>query len=100
MKQPTLYLPHGGGPCFFMEPPPDEPSRWVALAHYLRTLASTLPARPDALLVVSAHWDTPRPTVLAAAAPPLLFDYYNFPPSTYELEYPAPGAPQLADKVR
>ncbi len=100
MKQPSIYLPHGGGPCFFMDPPADEPSRWVAMAAYLRGLPETLPARPEALLVVSAHWERPRPTVLAGANPGLLFDYYNFPPQTYRLAYPAPGAPDLAVRVR
>ena len=100
MRQPAIYLPHGGGPCFFMDPPPDEPTRWVAMEAYLRGLAAKLPARPDALLVISAHWEMPQPTVLAAAAPALLFDYYNFPPHTYRLTYPAPGAPDLAGRVR
>jgi aromatic ring-opening dioxygenase catalytic subunit (LigB family) len=100
MRQPTIYLPHGGGPCFFMEPPPDEPTRWVAMEAYLRSLPSMLPGRPDALLIISAHWEMPRPTVLAAAAPELLFDYSNFPPHTYRLTYPAPGAPELAARVR
>ncbi len=100
MRQPSIYIPHGGGPCFFMPPPPDEPSRWVAMASYLRSLPSLLPARPDALLVISGHWETPRPTVLAAPNPGLLFDYYGFPPYTYQLTYPAPGAPELAGRVR
>lgn len=100
MRQPSIYLPHGGGPCFFMDPPADEPSRWVAMAAYLRSLPDSLPARPDALLVISAHWEMPRPTVLSAANPGLLFDYYNFPPHTYQLTYPAPGAPALATRVR
>jgi len=98
--QPSIYLPHGGGPCFFMDPPQDEPTRWVAMAAYLRSLPSLLPSRPDALLVISAHWEMPRPTVLAAAHPGLLFDYSNFPPHTYRLTYPAPGAPGLAAKVQ
>lgn len=98
--QPSIYLPHGGGPCFFMPPPPEEPQRWVAMEAYLRSLPSLLPRRPDALLVISAHWEMPRPTVLASKQPDLLFDYSNFPPYTYELTYPAPGAPELAAKVR
>jgi aromatic ring-opening dioxygenase catalytic subunit (LigB family) len=98
--QPSIYLPHGGGPCFFMDPPQDEPTRWVAMAAYLRSLPSMLPNRPDALLVISAHWEMPRPTLLAAARPGLLFDYSNFPPHTYRLTYPAPGAPELAAKVQ
>jgi aromatic ring-opening dioxygenase catalytic subunit (LigB family) len=100
MKQPSIYLPHGGGPCFFMDPPPDDPTRWVAMEAYLRDLPSMLPSRPDALLIISGHWEMKRPTVLAAARPGLLFDYYNFPPHTYRLTYPAPGAPDLAARVR
>ncbi|MEI9983801.1 MAG: class III extradiol ring-cleavage dioxygenase [Aliidongia sp.] len=100
MRQPSIFLPHGGGPCFFMDPPAEDPIRWVALEAYLRSLPSLLPARPDALLVVSAHWETPVPTVLTKASPGLLFDYYNFPPHTYQLTYPAPGAPELAGRVR
>jgi aromatic ring-opening dioxygenase catalytic subunit (LigB family) len=98
--QPSIYFAHGGGPCFFMDPPPEDPTRWVAMEAYLRGLSATLPRKPDALLVVSAHWEMPRPTVLAGAHPGLLYDYSNFPPHTYRLTYPAPGAPELAAKVR
>jgi len=83
-----------------MDPPPEDPARWVALQAYLQSLPSRLPGRPDALLVVSAHWEAPRPTVLAAAHPELLFDYYGFPPQTYRLTYPAQGAPHLGARVR
>ncbi len=100
MIQPAIYIPHGGGPCFFMDPPPDEPARWVAMGDYLRNLHTMLPARPDALLVISGHWEMGKPTVLAAARPGLMFDYYGFPPYTYQLTYPAPGAPELARTVR
>ncbi len=100
MKQPAIFIPHGGGPCFFMDPPPDDPLRWVAMEAYLRGLPGLLPARPDALLVISAHWEQVRPTVLAKQAPGLLYDYFNFPPHTYRITYPAPGAPALAARVR
>lgn len=100
MRQPSIYLPHGGGPCFFMEPPPDEPERWVAMEAYLRSLPQLLPQRPDALLVISAHWEMSRPTVLSSERPGLLFDYYGFPPHTYQLTWPAPGAPGLGRRVR
>jgi aromatic ring-opening dioxygenase catalytic subunit (LigB family) len=100
MKQPSIYIPHGGGPCFFMPPPPDEPTRWVGLENYLRKLPEMLPRRPDALLIVSGHWEMQKPTVLAAPKPALLFDYFGFPPHTYQLKYPAPGAPELASQVR
>ena len=100
MRQPAIFIPHGGGPCFFMDPPADEPERWVAMAAYLRGVPAMLPGRPSALLVISGHWEMPQATVLAAPRPGLLFDYYNFPPYTYRLTYPAPGAPELAARVR
>lgn len=99
-RQPTLYLPHGGGPCFFMEWTMGPADTWEATAAWLRGISASLPAEPSGLLVVSAHWEQPVPTVLASTAPPLLFDYSGFPPHTYELTWPAPGAPELAHRVR
>lgn len=99
-RLPSLFIPHGGGPCFFMEPPPNDPHAWDAMAAYLRGIAASLPAKPRAILAVSAHWETPRPTVTTAARPSMLFDYYGFPEHTYELDYPAPGSPVLASRVR
>ena len=99
-RLPTLFIPHGGGPCFFMDPPPNDPHAWDAMAAYLRGIAASLPAKPRAILVISAHWETPRPTVMTNARPSMLFDYYGFPEHTYKLEYPAPGSPGLASRVR
>lgn len=99
-RMPGLYIPHGGGPCFFMEPPPQDPHVWDGMATYLRGIADALPARPRAILVVSAHWECPVPTVNTGASPGMLFDYYGFPEHTYRLRYPAPGAPALAARVR
>lgn len=98
MRQPTLFVPHGGGPCFFMDwNPTDE---WDAMAAWLRTLPDLVPEPPSALLVVSAHWEEPTVTVQSGANPPLLYDYYGFPPHTYELTWPAPGAPEVAVRVQ
>jgi aromatic ring-opening dioxygenase catalytic subunit (LigB family) len=72
---------------------------WDRLAAYLRGLDQSLGVRPKAVLVISGHWEEPRPTVNVSAQPPLLFDYYNFPEHTYRLTYPAPGAPDLARRV-
>jgi aromatic ring-opening dioxygenase catalytic subunit (LigB family) len=99
-KLPTLYLPHGGGPCFFMEWTMGPRDMWDKMAAYLRNIEKTLPQNPKALLVISAHWETQVPTVLAQEAPPLLFDYYGFPPHTYQLTWPAPGDPALAKRVQ
>ena len=95
--QPSLYIPHGGGPCFFMEWPGDP---WKNMEAYLRTLPSTLAEQPRAILVISAHWERKIPTVTANPQPPLIYDYTGFPAHTYELRYDAPGSPELAQRVR
>lgn len=98
-RQPAIYIPHGGGPCFFMDYPEDR-DPWRALGDFLRSLPSALPERPRAILVASGHWEEPAFTVNTGEAPPLLYDYYGFPEHTYRLNYPAPGAPALAQRVR
>jgi aromatic ring-opening dioxygenase catalytic subunit (LigB family) len=55
---------------------------------------------PKALLIVSAHWEARAPTVLASERPPLLYDYYGFPASSYSIAWPAPGQPAVAARVR
>lgn len=88
-----LYIPHGGGPLPLMgEPSHDQ------IVKFLRAAPTTL-GRPKAIVVVSAHWECPTPTVTAGASPPLIYDYTGFPPETYRLKYPAPGAPDLADRL-
>jgi len=99
-RLPTLFIPHGGGPCFFMDPPPGAPHAWDCMADYLRGVAASIGKRPKAILVISAHWETERPTVNSGHNPPLLFDYRGFPEHTYRLKYPAPGSPGLASRVR
>jgi len=95
-RQPSLYVPHGGGPCFFMD---DPAGTWTGMAAFLRGLPDLLPAPPKAILIVSGHWETEGFAFTAAPNPPLLFDYYGFPPHTYDLGYPAPGDPALADRA-
>jgi aromatic ring-opening dioxygenase catalytic subunit (LigB family) len=100
-RLPTLYIPHGGGPCFFMETPSGLPrDLWDRMAAYLRGIDASLGRRPQNVLVVSGHWETERPTVNTATRPPLLFDYYGFPEHTYRLTYPVAGSPPLARHVR
>lgn len=93
---PSLYIPHGGGPCFFMDWTLGPADTWDRMAAWLGGLIGGLPSRPKAILVISAHWECPVPTVSTAAAPDLIFDYYNFPEHTYRLSWPAPGDPALA----
>ena len=97
MTLPTLFVPHGGGPCFFMDPvggPPD--AMWRPMQAYLAALIATLPERPRAILLVSGHWETFEITVHVGERPGLLFDYYGFPEHTYRLGWDAPGAPGVA----
>jgi aromatic ring-opening dioxygenase catalytic subunit (LigB family) len=93
---PALFIPHGGGPCFFME---DPQGLWTKMSAFLRDIPMALGRVPRAVLVVSAHWREAAPTVHAGTHPGLLFDYYNFPADTYRLTWPAPGAPKLAARV-
>ena len=72
---------------------------WDKLASWIRGIDGSLPESPRALLVISAHWETAVPTILASTHPPLLFDYNGFPPHTYELEWAAPGSPELATRI-
>ena len=96
---PTLFIPHGAGPCFFMEWTMGPKDTWERLATWLRSIDGSLPETPRALLVVSAHWETTAPTVLASSHPPLLYDYSGVPKHTYELEWAAPGSPELATRI-
>jgi aromatic ring-opening dioxygenase catalytic subunit (LigB family) len=96
---PVAYLPHGGGPWPFVDLgfPRNELD---ALAGYLRSVRSLPKTPPKALLVISAHWEEAVPTVSTSSAPPMLYDYYGFPPESYQVQWSAPGAPALAAKVQ
>lgn len=74
-----------------------EPSH-DAMVDYLRSVEADI-GTPKAIVVVSAHWECPEPAITAAPSPGLYFDYYGFPPETYELEYAAPGSPELANTL-
>jgi aromatic ring-opening dioxygenase catalytic subunit (LigB family) len=75
------------------------PDTWHAPQRFLEGLAATLPGPPEALIVVSGHWEEPAFTASAAPAPKLIFDYSGFPEHTYRLTWPAPGNPELAGRV-
>ena len=89
-RMPAVYLGHGAPPLV------DDPL-WVA---ELAAWAGALP-RPRAILMVSAHW-TEAPLTVGATAPgvPLVYDFYGFPERYYEAKYPAPAAPELAERLR
>lgn len=96
-RMPTIFIPHGGGPCFFMEWNPRD--AWDKMAAFLRGIGASLPQRPKAIVMVSAHWLESDFGVTSGSQPELIYDYYGFPSHTYELRYPAPGEPHLAERV-
>lgn len=93
---PTYYIPHGGGPCFFMD---DPDGTWTSMASFLRSLPDQLPMPPKAIIVISGHWETAGFRLTASPRPPLLFDYYGFPAHTYQLRYDVPGSPDTAARA-
>ena len=88
----TIYIPHGGGPL----PLIDEVNN-KNLNEYLRSIPGSI-TKPDAIIVISAHWEASVISITSNPNPPLLFDYHGFPPETYEYQYPASGQPQLAER--
>ncbi|HKV98093.1 MAG TPA: class III extradiol ring-cleavage dioxygenase [Gammaproteobacteria bacterium] len=87
---PTLFISHGSPMLAVDESQP---------AHgFLRNLGGTLP-RPEAILVISAHWETAAPRVNGAVHLDTIHDFYGFPEPLYELRYPAPGNHALAKDV-
>jgi len=96
---PVAFVPHGGGPWPFVEMGLD-PTDVAKLTFYLRSVRDLPKSPPKALLVVSAHWEAPVATVMTSAKPPMLYDYYGFPPASYQLTWPAPGEPKVAGRVR
>ena len=96
MSQPALYIPHGGGPCFFMDWNP--PHTWDKLKAWLGKLGESID-RPRAVVAISGHWEADEFSATSNAHPPLIYDYYGFPEHTYRIQYPAPGAPELTREI-
>jgi len=97
-RQPVYFLSHGGGPWPYMHGPMR--AHFALMERALRDIPRQLPARPQAVLVVSGHWEENEFAVSSASQPGMEYDYYGFPPETYRIRYAAPGAPQLAARVR
>ncbi len=68
------------------------------LVDFLRDTEKAV-GRPSAIVLISAHWECRTPTLTAGATPGLIYDYGGFPEETYRLQYPAPGAPGLAERA-
>ena len=94
---PTFFISHGGGPWPWMRS--ETGGRYDRLAQALSDMPRQLGATPQAVLMVSAHWEEPVFTAMTHPQPPMLYDYGGFPEHTYRITYPARGAPQVAQRV-
>lgn len=92
-KAQIVYFSHGGGPLPILGD-----AGHKAMVDFMRELPSQL-RKPDAIVVVSAHWEASSVTVLYGETPPMFYDYYGFPEKAYEITYPAPGNPVLAHQI-
>jgi aromatic ring-opening dioxygenase catalytic subunit (LigB family) len=97
VRMPTWFIPHGAGPCFFMDWNPSD--AWDKTGKFLKDLPSTLPTKPKAILMISAHWMQSTISLTGAQNPELIYDYHGFPSHTYDLQYPAKGDPALAQEI-
>ncbi len=95
---PTYYLTHGGGPWPWMDA--EMGTLYAPLRRSLVELPRQVGDGVRAILVVTAHWESKRFSVSSAAHPGMLYDYYGFPAHTYAVQYPAPGSPELAARVK
>jgi 4,5-DOPA dioxygenase extradiol len=92
-KAQIVYFSHGGGPLPILGD-----ASHKAMVAFMEELPFRL-RKPEAILVISAHWEESVATLLGTQAPPLFYDYYGFPKESYEVTYPAPGNPELATMI-
>jgi aromatic ring-opening dioxygenase catalytic subunit (LigB family) len=93
MGAQVVYFSHGGGPLPILGDASHQ-----AMVDFMTRLPSQL-TRPQAIVVVSAHWEEGAATLLTAPNPPMFYDYYGFPKEAYDITYPAPGNPALAARI-
>jgi 4,5-DOPA dioxygenase extradiol len=88
-----VYFSHGGGPLPILGD-----AGHKAMVDFMVQLPTQL-KKPDAILVISAHWEESAATLMSAPHPAMFYDYYGFPDEAYDITYPAPGSPELAGKI-
>ena len=91
---PALFVNHGGGPLPLLGDP-----RHTKLSKYLSSSMKSFPI-PTAILIASAHWETAVTTFVGQEDPGLLYDYYGFPPESYQIDYPIRSSSKYLNKAR
>ena len=97
-RLPTYFISHGGGPWPWMKA--QMGGAYDRLEAALARMPADIGRTPRAVLMLSAHWEAPQFTVQSSPRPGMLYDYVGFPDFTYRIRYPAPGAPDVAARVR
>jgi aromatic ring-opening dioxygenase catalytic subunit (LigB family) len=95
-RLPTYFISHGGGPWPWL---PEMRKMLANLETSLANMPKEIGETPKAILMISGHWEGPDFAVMSSAQPPMVYDYYGFPPFTYQIKYGAPGAPAVARRV-
>lgn len=97
-RLPSYFISHGGGPWPYMRE-----QTWGIYEHLAQSpqdMPRQIGVRPQAVLVISGHWEEREFTVMAGAEPPMVYDCSGFPEHTYRVRYPAPGSPAPAAQVQ
>lgn len=89
MAMPSIFLSHGG-PNIVTDP--------SEARTFLEGLSGLID-RPDAILIASAHFETDGPSLVSDPQPGMIYDFRGFPSELYEMVYPAPGSPRLAQEA-
>lgn len=95
-RMPTYFISHGGGPWPWM---PDWRAMFANLEASFVQMTKDLGQPPKAILMISGHWEEDSFAVMTSPKPPMVYDYSGFPPHTFQIRYPAPGAPDLAQRA-
>ncbi len=93
---PTYFISHGGGPWPWVAPMREF---FAPLEASLKQMVAAFDQKPKAILMISGHWEATDVAIMAAARPPMIYDYAGFPPHTYQIQYNAPGAPDIAART-
>lgn len=95
-RLPTYFISHGGGPWPYV---PQMRESMRVLEASLVDIPRQIGVTPKAVLMISGHWEEDGFNVMTSAKPPMVYDYFGFPPHTYHVVYAAPGAPQIAQRT-